>query len=178
MASHGLILALGLLAGLSVTAHAEPLDEPLKPLPAVPNLDPKRVELGQRLFNDPRLSVNNTLSCASCHRLDKGGADDKAFSLGFDGKPVEVNTPTVFNASLNFHQFWDGRVDNLEEQVHMVVISPTEMGSTWETVVKRIADDPDYAKAFSNAYPDGVNEPNIRNALALRAHHADPQLAL
>ncbi|WP_431146048.1 cytochrome-c peroxidase [Pseudomonas alvandae] len=166
MASHGLILALGLLVGLSTAAHAEPLDEPLKPLPAVPNLDPKRVQLGQRLFNDPRLSVNNTLSCASCHRLDKGGADDKAFSLGFDGKPVEVNTPTVFNASLNFHQFWDGRVDNLEEQVHMVVISPTEMGSTWETVVKRIADDPDYAKAFSNAYPDGVNEPNIRNSLA------------
>ena len=166
MASHGLILALGLLVGLSTAAHAEPLDEPLKPLPTVPNLDPKRVQLGQRLFNDPRLSVNNTLSCASCHRLDKGGADDKAFSLGFDGKPVEVNTPTVFNASLNFHQFWDGRVDSLEEQVHMVVISPTEMGSTWETVVKRIADDPDYAKAFSNAYPDGVNEPNIRNALA------------
>lgn len=166
MASHGLILALGLLVGLSTAAHAEPLDEPLKPLPAVPNLDPKRVQLGQRLFNDPRLSVNNTLSCASCHRLDKGGADDKAFSLGFDGKPVEVNTPTVFNASLNFHQFWDGRVDNLEEQVHMVVISPTEMGSTWETVVKRIADDPGYAKDFSAAYPDGVTQPNIQGALA------------
>ncbi|MFL6610179.1 MAG: cytochrome-c peroxidase, partial [Pseudomonas sp.] len=59
-----------------------------------------------------------------------------------------------------------GRVDTLEEQVHMVVISPTEMGSSWETVVKRIADDPDYSKAFSNAYPDGVNEPNIRSALA------------
>ena len=68
MASHGLILALGLLVGASVTAHAEPLDEPLKPLPPIPTLDPKRVQLGLRLFNDPRLSVNNTLSCASCHR--------------------------------------------------------------------------------------------------------------
>ncbi|SDA95269.1 cytochrome c peroxidase [Pseudomonas sp. NFACC15-1] len=166
MASHGLILALGLLVGASVTAHAAPLDEPLKPLPPVPALDPKRVQLGLRLFNDPRLSVNNTLSCASCHRLDKGGADDKPFSLGFDGKPVEVNTPTVFNAGLNFHQFWDGRVDTLEEQVHQVVISPVEMGSTWESVVKRIADDPGYAKDFKDAYPDGVTEPNIQSALA------------
>ncbi|WPN62401.1 cytochrome c peroxidase [Pseudomonas sp. P9_35] len=166
MALHGLILALGLLVGSSVTAHAEPLDEPLKPLPPVPALDPKRVQLGLRLFNDPRLSVNNTLSCASCHHLDKGGADDKPFSLGFDGKPVEVNTPTVFNAGLNFHQFWDGRVETLEEQVHFVVISPTEMANTWESVVKRIADDPGYSKDFKAAYPDGVNEPNIRSALA------------
>jgi cytochrome c peroxidase len=166
MAPHGLILALCLLVGYSVTAHAEPLDEPLKPLTAAPALDPKRVQLGQRLFNDPRLSVNNTLSCASCHRLDKGGADDKPFSLGFDGKPVEVNTPTVFNASLNFHQFWDGRVDTLEEQVHIVVTSPVEMGSDWKTVVKRIADDPGYARDFADAYPGGVTQPNIQGALA------------
>ncbi|WP_458131547.1 cytochrome-c peroxidase [Pseudomonas sp. R3-41] len=166
MALHGLTLALGLLVGMSVTAHAAPLDEPLKPLPSIPTLDPKRVQLGLRLFNDPRLSVNNTLSCASCHRLDKGGADDKQFSLGFDGKPVEVNTPTVFNAGLNFHQFWDGRVDTLEEQVHIVVTSPAEMGSTWESVVKRIADDPGYAKDFNDAYPDGVTKPNIQGALA------------
>ncbi|MGR4973863.1 cytochrome-c peroxidase [Pseudomonas sp. LARHCG127] len=166
MALHGLTLALGLLVGMSVIAHAAPLDEPLKPLPPIPTLDPKRVQLGLRLFNDPRLSVNNTLSCASCHRLEKGGADDKPFSLGFDGKPVEVNTPTVFNAGLNFHQFWDGRVDTLEEQVHIVVLSPTEMGSTWETVVKRIADDPGYAKDFKDAYPDGVTKPNIQSALA------------
>ncbi|CDF95011.1 MULTISPECIES: cytochrome-c peroxidase [unclassified Pseudomonas] len=166
MASSGLLLALGLLMGLGVAAHAAPLDEPLKPLPPVPALDPKRVQLGQRLFFDPRLSVNNTLSCASCHHLDKSGADDKRFSLGFDGKPVEVNTPTVFNASLNFHQFWDGRVDTLEDQVHAVVISPTEMGNTWEAVVKRIAEDPGYAKDFASAYPDGVTQPNIQGALA------------
>jgi cytochrome c peroxidase len=166
MASSGLLFALGLLMGSGVAAHAAPLDEPLKPLPPAPALDPKSVQLGQRLFFDPRLSVNNTLSCASCHRLDKGGADDKRFSLGFDGKPVEVNTPTVFNASLNFHQFWDGRVDTLEEQVQTVVTSSTEMGSTWESVVKRIADDPGYAKDFASAYPEGVTQPNIQRALA------------
>ena len=64
-----------LLYGLSAIAGAAPLDEPLKPLPEIPKQNPAQVELGRRLFSDPRLSVNNTLSCASCHQLDKSGAD-------------------------------------------------------------------------------------------------------
>ncbi|MDI2141045.1 MULTISPECIES: cytochrome-c peroxidase [unclassified Pseudomonas] len=145
---------------------AAPLDEPLKPLPEIPKQDPKRVELGRRLFLDPRLSVNNTLSCDSCHRLDKNGADSRALSIGFDGQPVAVNTPTVLNASLNFRQFWDGRVEMLEEQTNVVITSPHEMGSDWNTVVQRIADDPDYRQSFSAAYPDAVTKANIQNALA------------
>ena len=161
-------LALPLSAALLFVAGAQaaPLEGPLKPLPAVPVLDSKRVELGRQLFHDPRLSVNNSLSCASCHRLDRGGADDKPLSLGFDGRPVAVNTPSVFNASLNFRQFWDGRVETLEEQAHIVVHSPTEMGSDWATVVQRIAADNHYAAAFTDAYPSGVTQANIQGALA------------
>lgn len=160
----GLILTLGLSLGMSVTAA--PLDEALKPLPPVPPLDPAKVELGRQLFNEPRLSVNNTLSCASCHRLESGGADNKPFSLGFDGKPVEINTPSVFNASLNFKQFWNGRVDTLEAQVEQVVISPVEMGSDWKTVVQNLSALPAYQAAFKQAYPDGVTAANVQNALA------------
>lgn len=144
---------------------AAPLDEPLKPLPDMPRQDPERVELGRRLFHDPRLSVNNSLSCASCHQLDKNGADSRALSLGFDGLPVAVNTPTVFNASLNFRQFWDGRVETLEEQSNVVITSPHEMGNDWNTVVQRIAGDPDYQRSFGAAYPDAVTKANIQNAL-------------
>ncbi|PLR61071.1 cytochrome B6 [Pseudomonas sp. QC2] len=145
---------------------AAPLDEPLKPLPAAPALDPAKVELGRQLFNEPRLSANNTLSCASCHRLDIGGADDKPFSIGFDGHPVEINTPTVFNASQNFKQFWNGRVDTLEAQIEQVVISPVEMGSDWKTVVQNLSALPAYQAAFSQSYPDGVTAANVQNALA------------
>lgn len=155
-----------LLCGLCVNAAAAPLDQPLKPLPDIPKLDPRRVDLGRQLFHDPRLSTNNTLSCASCHQLDKSGADTRAFSLGFDGKPVAVNTPTVLNASLNFRQFWDGRVETLEEQTNIVITSPHEMGNDWKTVVKRIADDPGYRDGFSAAYPDAVTKGNIQGALA------------
>lgn len=158
--------SLVLLLGLYANAIAAPLDEPLKPLPPKPHLDARRVELGRQLFHDPRLSINNTLSCASCHQLDKSGADTRAFSNGFDGQPVAVNTPTVFNASLNFRQFWDGRVETLEEQSNIVITSPHEMGSDWNTVVQRIADDAAYGQSFRAAYPDAVSRANIQNALA------------
>ncbi|MEB2645336.1 c-type cytochrome [Pseudomonas sp. C 49-2] len=155
-----------LCLGLGMPLMAAPLDEALKPVPAVPMLDPAKVELGRQLFNEPRLSVNNTLSCASCHRLESGGADNKPFSIGFDGKPVDINTPSVFNASLNFKQFWNGRVDTLEAQIQQVVISPVEMGSDWKTVVQNLSALPAYQAAFQQAYPDGVTAANVQNALA------------
>jgi cytochrome c peroxidase len=159
-------LGLAVMVGLSMPLPAAPLDEALKPLPPVPALDAAKVELGRQLFNEPRLSVNNTLSCASCHHLEAGGADNRPFSVGFDGKPVEINTPSVFNASLNFKQFWNGRVDTLEAQVEQVVISPVEMGSDWKTVVQNLAALPVYQNAFKQAYPDGVTAANVQNALA------------
>lgn len=154
------------LFGLCLNAGAAPLDEPLKPLPAEPQQNPLRIELGRQLFNETRLSVNNSLSCASCHRLENGGADNKAFSLGFNGVPVTINTPSVFNASLNFRQFWNGRADTLETQIHGVVQSPSEMGSNWEHVVQTLTADAAYQTSFANAYPDGVTMNNVQNALA------------
>jgi len=166
MSPHGLKLVFGLLLGICLPVGAAPLDEPLSPLPAPPPQDPRRIELGRQLFNEPRLSVNRSVSCASCHRLDKGGADDKAFSIGFNGQPLKVNTPSVFNASLNFHLFWNGRADSLEGQVHDVVQSPAEMGNTWKQVVDTLAADPAYLPAFNAAYPDGVTAANVQNAIA------------
>ncbi|MNM59741.1 Cytochrome c551 peroxidase precursor [compost metagenome] len=145
---------------------AQAIGGPLTPLPAVPVLAPQRVELGRSLFNDPRLSSNASLSCASCHRLDQGGADGQVRSLGVDGKPLPVNTPSVFNASLNFRQFWDGRAQTLEEQAHLVVQSPSEMGSDWAVVVQRIGADPSYRARFAKAYGKAVDEHTIQDALA------------
>jgi cytochrome c peroxidase len=161
---HRLLLAP--LFGFCLSASGAPLDEPLKPLPAAPQQNPQKVELGRQLFNEPRLSVNGSLSCASCHRLENGGADNKDFSIGFAGVPVTVNTPSVFNASLNFRQFWNGRADTLETQVHEVVQSPSEMGSNWQHVVQTLTADPAYQASFGQAYPDGVTLKNVQNALA------------
>jgi cytochrome c peroxidase len=124
-----------------------------------------RADIGHRLFRDPRLSANGKVSCASCHDARQGGADGRARSEGFSGLRPGVNAPTVFNAALNFKQFWNGRADSLEAQIDMVVQNPVEMGSRWEDVVAKVAADPQYRSAFAGAYRDGVTKANIRYQL-------------
>ena len=157
-----------LLAGL-VAAHqvaAVPLDEPIKPLKAPWKLAPARVELGRKLFHDPRLSANGTLSCAGCHDLGKGGVDNRSHSVGFSGKVTGVNAPTVLNAALNFKQFWNGRADSLEGQIEQVVVNPVEMGSSWDGVVAWVSKDSAYSREFGKAYKDAVTKRNIVDAIA------------
>ena len=156
-----------LLLALFVTAgNAAAMDEPIRPVPATLNQDPVRAEIGRLLFSDARLSANGAVSCASCHDLTKGGADNSPRSKGFKGDPTVVNTPTVFNAALNFKQFWDGRVDSLEAQIDEVIRNPVEMGSRWEDVIAKVAGDRRYSAAFAGAYRDGVTKANIQNAIA------------
>ncbi|BAL26468.1 cytochrome-c peroxidase [Azoarcus sp. KH32C] len=160
-------LAIVVLIAGAAPAFAAPLDgEPIKPLPANLNPDPSRAALGRRLFHEPRLSANGAVSCASCHALDKGGADGRDRSIGFDGRQTAVNAPTVFNAALNFRQFWNGRAATLEAQVDAVVQHPVEMGSKWEDVVAKLARDPNYRSEFARSYPDGVTKANIQDAIA------------
>ncbi|WP_051586071.1 cytochrome-c peroxidase [Pseudomonas sp. PH1b] len=154
----------GLGAGLP--AHAAPLDEPLKPLPAVPALDRQRVELGRRLFNEPRLSLDNSRSCASCHSLAQGGADGRPRSLGINGQLTRVNAPSVFNAALNFRQFWDGRAETLEAQIDTVLQSPIEMGNNWPNLIHTLNQDSGYRQAFGELYPDAITAANVQDALA------------
>ena len=157
---------LALLFGLAAQVGAAPLDEPIKPIPLVQELDPARTELGRRLFQDVRLSANDSVSCASCHQLASGGADQRAFSRGFSGRQAVVNTPTVLNAGFNFRQFWDGRAGSLEAQIDAVIENPVEMGSTWQDVIGKVTADTHYRTAFAAAYSDGVNQANIENAIA------------
>ncbi|HJV24356.1 MAG TPA: cytochrome-c peroxidase [Aromatoleum sp.] len=160
-------LAALVLVTIVTPALAAPLEsEPIKPLPTSLNADPLRAALGRRLFHEPRLSANGAVSCASCHSLDKGGTDGRDRSIGFDGRLTGVNAPTVFNAALNFRQFWNGRAPTLEAQVDAVIQHPVEMGSKWEDVVAKLALDPGYRSEFARSYPDGVTRANIVDAIA------------
>jgi cytochrome c peroxidase len=150
----------------SVHAFAAALEEPIKPVPALVVQDPAKAAIGRSLFNDRRLSRNKAVSCASCHDLARGGADGRDRSIGFNGQPTAVNTPTVLNAALNFKQFWNGRADSLEAQIDAVVQDPVEMGSTWVDVVGEVSRDPAYNAAFAKAYREGVTKAAIQNAIA------------
>ena len=154
---------LGIAALLACGARAE---EPISPIPETVDVNPEKVKLGRRLFHDPILSRDGTVSCASCHDLATGGDDGRRISLGVDDKPGKVNSPTVFNAGMNFKQFWDGRARTLEHQIDGPVQSAFEMGSLWPDVVARLYKDEDYPGLFRKIYPNTIDRRTVKDALA------------
>lgn len=141
--------------------------EPILPLPSNESLDETKVQLGYKLFMDPRLSKNNSVSCASCHDLQNGGDDGRIFPIGINGSLGGINTPTVLNSGLNFRQFWNGRAQDLEEQVEGPIQHPKEMGSTWDDVVNKLKQDEVYKQLFNKAYQQEINKENIKKSIAV-----------
>ena len=130
---------------------------------------PQKVALGRKLFMDPRLSLDSSISCNSCHRLDLGGADVEPTSTGVHGQKGGRNSPTVYNAALHNMQFWDGRAADVEQQAGMPVLNPVEMAIPDERfLVDRLKGTAEYPALFQAAYP-GEAEPltyaNIREAI-------------
>jgi len=131
----------------------------------------QRTDLGRRLYYDPHLSVNGTISCNSCHQLAKYGVDPgRAVSMGYNGKPGGRNSPTVYNSGLEFVQFWDGRAPTLAAQASGPMMNPVEMGMPGpEVVLDYLHANVSYMKQFKAAYP-GVKDPvamdNVTDAIA------------
>ena len=159
----GLALLLALGAGHAADGREE---EPIKAIPETVEVDAAKAALGRRLFHDPRLSRDDTISCASCHDLRAGGADGRRVSIGVEEQEGVVNSPTVFNAGLNFKQFWDGRAKTLDAQIDGPVQSSFEMGSLWPDVVAKLYQDGDYPGLFEDLYPDGIKRETIKDAIA------------
>lgn len=125
-------------------------------MPGAEKDTPQRVQLGEKLFFEKRLSVNNQQSCNSCHRVDAGlgGVDNEATSAGTFGKRGDRNAPTVLNAGFHLAQFWDGRAPTLAEQAKGPVLNPGEMAMpNSEEVIKRLTADKGYQAMFRAAFP-------------------------
>lgn len=135
-----------------------------------------RIQLGHHLYNDTRLSTDNTVACATCHDLRKGGTDNKPKSdgvRGADGKPLQggVNAPTVFNAAGHIRQFWDGRAADLKEQAGGPPLNPVEMGYShpedWNAIAAKLAQSPELAELFRFVYGEaGITGDTITDAIA------------
>ncbi|MCU7804374.1 MAG: c-type cytochrome [Candidatus Thiodiazotropha sp. (ex Lucinoma borealis)] len=141
-------------------------NEPILPLSMEPDLDPRLVTLGDRLFHDTRLSQDNSLSCASCHVLSTGGSDHRARSVGAGGAIGGIKAPTVYNSRYNFVQFWDGRAPSLEVQASGPVHNPIEMNSNWEEVISKLSNDPALMEQFDTLFEDSLTGDNISIAIA------------
>lgn len=136
-------------------------------IPADNALTLAKVELGRQLYFDKRLSVDDTVSCATCHDPQHGFAESEAISIGIQGKKGTRNAPTVLNAALFDVQFWDGRAPSLEEQAKGPIVNPVEMGMpSLEALVEKLKKFPEYKKSFTEAFPEGITADNIVRAIA------------
>ncbi len=141
--------------------------EPISPIPLQIELDQAKVELGDLLFHDPQLSSDGSVSCATCHLLNKGGTDRLAKSVGMLGSNTGINSPTVYNSAFHFRLNWDGKAETLEEQADGPLAAAKEMGGLgWSEVVQKLRQSPEYVSAFEDVYGEEVTADNIKNALA------------
>lgn len=144
-----------------------PLGLPPVPIPAYNPPTAATIALGRKLYYDPRLSVDNTVSCATCHHPDHGFADDTALSFGVKNQAGTRNSPTVLNAAYYTLQFWDGRAGTLEKQAEGPVENPLEMAHTLAGVEKKLAADPEYVRLFAEAYgPGPITFAKVEGAIA------------
>ena len=127
-------------------------------------IDPKgvitsqRVELGKKLYFEPRISKSSLISCNWCHNLGLGGVDGVSKAIGhrWAGNPRHLNSPTVYNAVLAKRQFWDGRSPSLEDQAMGPIQAGVEMAASKKLVVNRINSIPEYVDEFKKAYGKNV----------------------
>ena len=140
--------------------------EPVRPIDSALEVDEAKAALGFALFHDPRLSVDNTVSCATCHALETAGVDNHQYSHGVDDQLGGVNAPTVYNAVYNFVQFWDGRAKTLADQAAGPPLNPVEMASeSFDQIIAKLKEDKKFVKAFNAVYADGLTEANITDAI-------------
>jgi cytochrome c peroxidase len=131
---------------------AAPRIEPIQPIRPPVVRDHAMVELGKKLFFDPRLSRSGFISCNSCHNLTMGGSDNLKTSIGHNWQKGPINAPTVLNSSLNVAQFWDGRAKTLKEQAGGPIANPVEMAFTHELAVEQIESIPQYVDEFERIF--------------------------
>lgn len=141
--------------------------EPIQPIKAVAVTNPALVELGKKLYFDPRLSRSGFISCNSCHNLSMGGADNLKTSIGHNWREGDINAPTVLNSSMNVAQFWDGRAKDLKAQAGGPIANPGEMGFTHDLAIGVLRSIPQYVAEFRRAFgtPD-VDIDRVTTAIA------------
>jgi len=151
----------------SLEVIGAPVQQIMAEIPADNPQTPEKIALGEKLFFDPRLSIDDTVACASCHNPERAFTDGRTTSVGVKGRVGQRNSPTIMNALFNKKQFWDGRANTLEDQVGMPVTNPSEMGQpSVEAAAAKIAAIPEYRQAFQQVFGEAPNALNLSRAIA------------
>ena len=164
------VKVLGIAVALAVAGGAWAAtmrDEPIKPIEPAKVADPGKVELGKKLWFEPRLSMSGIISCNTCHNLSMGGTDNLKTSIGHGWKAGPVNSPTVFNSSLAIAQFWDGRAADLKEQAGGPIQADVEMNMPHTLAVDILQSIPGYVDEFKRVYgKDKIDIDMITDSIA------------
>ena len=160
-------LAIGLDAtGKDKKGSELPLGLKAMKIPADNPQTAAKIELGKQLYFDKRLSVDNTVSCASCHDPNKGWSNGEKFATGVRGQMGGRSAPTIINSGYVHLQFWDGRAEALEGQALGPIANPIEMDLPIEKAVEKIAAIPGYKKQFKKVFKSGVTSDGIAKAIS------------
>ncbi len=155
-----------------IQKQAQAIFKPLPQIMPAPEANPttaEKVQLGKKLYYDPRLSLSGVISCNTCHNLATYGSDNVETSLGHNFQTGGRNAPTVLNAGTHLAQFWDGREPDLEAQAKGPVLNPLEMAMPdSELVIQRLNSIPEYREEFAVVFEgnEPVNYDNVANAIA------------
>lgn len=152
-------LAVASAAMFAGTAQAQEFDKLYAPVAPPKSVDLGKVELGKKLYFDPRLSKSGFISCNSCHNLSMGGTDNIKTSIGDKWQQGPINSPTVLNSSLNLAQFWDGRAADLKAQAGGPIANPGEMAFSHTLAIDMLASIPAYVREFKLVF--GKDKPDI-----------------
>lgn len=153
--------------GFAAALAGAPASEPITPIQPAVVTNPSLVELGKKLFFDPRLSKSGFISCNSCHNLSMGGSDNLSTSIGHNWQKGGINSPTVLNSSMNVAQFWDGRAKTLQEQAAGPIANPGEMAFSHQLAVSVIESIPGYVAEFRQVFGSAaVDIDRITQAIA------------
>ena len=134
------------------------------PKQTIPDLS--KVELGQKLFFDPALSLDSSVSCASCHMPQYAFSDTLSFSRCVHGRFGLRNAPSIMNLNANELMFYDGRAKDLKDQVHFPIQDPNEMNLAMEVLVQRLLKDKRYKAYFQTVFHENPNAENLADAIA------------
>lgn len=150
------------------TAPIAPAQSVFSELPIPPGnpLTQAKVELGFRLFFEPRLSANHRMSCATCHQPRRGFSNGEPTATGVTGQRGQRNTPTIYLAGIYPELFWDGRARSLEEQALGPIQNPLEMNESLPNVVRKLSEVPYYRVKFQQTFGTPVTAQGIAQALA------------
>lgn len=174
MKRHGFVAVMLAVGAISIGARAPQSTPRLQANPALPPVaippdNPQtdaKVALGRQLYFDPRLSADNTISCATCHDPQLAWANHNPVDVGIKGQKGTRNSGTILDAAYMDYQFWDGRAKTLEEQALGPIHNPVEMGDTLENVVRKLTAIEGYRSQFTAVFGGAVTSDGIAKAIA------------